>query len=1064
MKKQHSRKGQRLFALLFAMVMVFTAMPMNAIALTASSVNEDGYIEVYTIEDLYNIRNDLTANYILMNDIDLTEATKEGGDWDSDGCGWMPIGSGVGSFSGDFDGNNKKIIGLTLQRSDAGLFQSISGNIHDLTMIDNKVSGSSNVGAFAASANGATFTNCVAYGQINGSAGKTSSKIHTGGFVGTGTNTNFVRCVNYATVLGGTYTGGFLGSLSGISKMEYCFNAGAVTSDYDCGYAYDYTSTPGFKYKDYHYNYAGGFTAQASGDVSIVNSYNCGSVSVFTPKKSETSTTIYYYYGYAAGAVASGSSSVQYCYNVGTVSAYTAEYSLAPSGVKDSFFLSGTATANGSTSLTESQMKIQSMYKGFDFENVWLLNTYANHPYPQLRNNIQDLSESAELVSILTPPVKTEYYTGDTLDFTGSMVKVVYVSGREEIVAITEEMVSGFDMSLSGTQDVVVTVAGASDYYTVQVAQRPVVSAVSIVLEPDTKVFAVGTAFDFRGAQAKISYVGGAVEYKEIPVEATTGGNINHVGKQTITYSFGGKSASFEVEVVGVALEKIVLTALPDRLTYLEGQELDLTGLLVTAVMNNGLENVVRAGYTVSGYSSEPGDYTITVTYLEKTASFQVSVAARKLVSLELNTLPDRLEYVSGQSFDETGMQVIASYDNGDVEVAENYTVSGFDSTPGIKTVVVSLEGQSVSFPAKVVARVITEFRLVSEPSKREYIEYDAFDPTGLKVEATYNDGITKTITDYELSGFSSKPGTHTVTVAYEGFVKSFEINVTPRVLVDVKVKAPNKITYDIGEEFDGEGMTVTACYNNGQEIVVDDYQLVGFDSNSAGAKTITITYGGISRSFAVAVQERSAIEAGGNMIVGNLIGRLGETVVIPVNVTKNTGIAGFTHTINFDTTALKLISVDAVGGYADGTIILNDEKIANGIITVLWFGSADVEGDGAVYNLTFEILETAQDGNAEIVISFEDNDHGNVSGENVIFGKINGFVEVRSYWLGDLNGDREYHMVDLLRLAQYVSGQEMTLNEKQLLSADVNEDAVIDIHDVIMLQQWIITAGVPEA
>ena len=102
--------------------------------------------------------------------------------------------------------------------------------------------------------------------------------------------------------------------------------------------------------------------------------------------------------------------------------------------------------------------------------------------------------------------------------------------------------------------------------------------------------------------------------------------------------------------------------------------------------------------------------------------------------------------------------------------------------------------------------------------------------------------------------------------------------------------------------------------------------------------------------------------------------------------------------------------------------------------------------------------------GNSEIVIDFDDNDNGNISGENVVFGKMNGSVEVRSYWLGDLNGDREYHMVDLLLLAQYVSGKKITLTEKQLLAADVNEDNVIDIHDVIMLQQWIIAAGIPEA
>ena len=88
MTKQMSKKGQRLFALLLAVVMMVSVMPMNAIAVTSTNVNEDGFIEVRTIGDLYNIRDDLTANYILMNDIDLTIATAQGGDWDYGGRGW----------------------------------------------------------------------------------------------------------------------------------------------------------------------------------------------------------------------------------------------------------------------------------------------------------------------------------------------------------------------------------------------------------------------------------------------------------------------------------------------------------------------------------------------------------------------------------------------------------------------------------------------------------------------------------------------------------------------------------------------------------------------------------------------------------------------------------------------------------------------------------------------------------------------------------------------------------------------------------------------------------------
>ena len=75
MTKQISKKGRRLFALLLAVVMMFSVMPMNAIAVTSTNANEDGYIEIDSIEDLYLINQDLTANYILTDDIDMTEAS-----------------------------------------------------------------------------------------------------------------------------------------------------------------------------------------------------------------------------------------------------------------------------------------------------------------------------------------------------------------------------------------------------------------------------------------------------------------------------------------------------------------------------------------------------------------------------------------------------------------------------------------------------------------------------------------------------------------------------------------------------------------------------------------------------------------------------------------------------------------------------------------------------------------------------------------------------------------------------------------------------------------------------
>ena len=61
----------------------------------------------------------MDGNYILMNDLDLSEATSNGGDWDFMGNGWDPIGSGGvyvdTAFTGTFDGNGYCISGLNIK-------------------------------------------------------------------------------------------------------------------------------------------------------------------------------------------------------------------------------------------------------------------------------------------------------------------------------------------------------------------------------------------------------------------------------------------------------------------------------------------------------------------------------------------------------------------------------------------------------------------------------------------------------------------------------------------------------------------------------------------------------------------------------------------------------------------------------------------------------------------------------------------------------------------------------------------------------------------------------------
>lgn len=1024
-------------------------------------VNEKVYTPIYTIEELYNVRNDLDGSYILMADIDLSAATAMGGDWDFMGNGWNPIGSGDvygnNAFSGEFDGNGHKITGLRIDAKTVpsgtatvyiGLFANITGTVKDLTVTGNiAYSGSKDyyIGAIAGQCNG-RIENCTSTVDVSGTATTYDVDGFVGGITGiANAKAVIVNCANQGNVRSNCYDGGTssscdydINSAGGIAgngdssaTISKCYNTGDVTAR-----ATSYSSSY------YGVAYAAGICKVGK----IDNCYNAGDVSSLRCLSYGTM------YGYGIGGTASNS------YNTGKVTAANYRYGVASAESKNCYYLDGTGTTStGATALTDTQMRLQTMFVGFDFDNTWTINEYANHPYPQLQSNIQDMNESASIVSVISWPLKQEYYTGDELLLDGCMINVTYVSGRTELLSVTADMVSGFDNTIVGVQTITVTYHGGADTFPVTVITRPVVNNVEIVSQPNKTEFGVGTAFDFAGAKIKVTYEGGTTEIIGVTLDMTTGGNIHHLGKQIITVTYHGKSDTFEVTVMPVTISSLKLATLPTKLTYLEGQELDLTGMVLLTVMNTGTENQVNTGYTVSGYTGKPGTQTITIGYMGKTVSFDVTVKEKTVVSLVLKAAPKKTEYVAGQVFDPSGMMIVATYDNGETAVVEDYEISGFDNIPGLKTVVASYCGKFVAFPVSVIARVITDFKISSYPAKLDYLQYEVFDPTGLEVKATYNDGITEVVTDYEVVGFSSNPGTHIVSVAYNGWVDSFQINVSARALTHLIVVAPTKLIYEPGEEFDSTGMTVTACYNNGQQVQVFDYVVSGFDSNEPGTKTITVSYGGLDSVFSVSVSERSQIETNGSFVVDNLVGRLGEEVRVPVTVTGNTGIAGLCHEISFETMNLKFVGVELLGDFINGTLIVNEERADEGKATIVWFCSYDVKSSGAVYELIFQVQETAADGITEVDLDFADNDNGNISGENLIFGKQNGSVEVLSYWLGDLNGDRKYAMVDLVMLAQYVAGFEMTLTEKQLLSADVNEDGSIDIHDVILLNQWLL-------
>lgn len=214
-----------------------------------------------------------------------------------------------------------------------------------------------------------------------------------------------------------------------------------------------------------------------------------------------------------------------------------------------------------------------------------------------------------------------------------------------------------------------------------------------------------------------------------------------------------------------------------------------------------------------------------------------------RAIRLEVTHMPTKTRYFVGETFDSTGLIITAYYNDNTSEQVTGYTLSTPDmSAYGSKTVIVTFDEKTVDFSILVVD--ISGIEVKTMPTKVEYPKGDVFDATGLSVLVKYTDGTSETITTgFEVSGFdSSSVGEKTITVTYKTHTATFKVTVYD--LSGIRITSfPSKVYYKIGETFDPSGLTVAEVRQDGTEKEITDYDISGFDSSTAGSKTITVSY-----------------------------------------------------------------------------------------------------------------------------------------------------------------------------------------------------------------------------
>ncbi len=369
----------------------------------------EGYTPVYDIADLYAIRNDPEGSYILMNDIDMSEDTSQGGDYDC-GTGW----DSIETFNGTLDGNGHRIIGMhifgeLMQEYGPiylGLFEELQGGsvIKNLGMVNCDINITlceqmHYIGSIAGRFSGDRIENCYSSGNITLKSEKYTS-----------------------------YIGGLVGET--FSTVENCYNLCEI----DCTQADRY--------------YLGGICGYAA-EGTINQCYNAGNMQG-EPQGDAGA-------GALMGYVQSSCSNNNCCYLKGTAS--------QGKGNK--------ADNADCVSLTETQMKNPKLFTGYDFEEIWETDPYCSYQYPQLKDNRMIKINS---INLLKAPQKLTYKQGEAIQLDNAAIEITYEDGIKTSIALTQDMLSDYDMMQIGMQQVNVSYGGQETSFEIEVQEIPVSS------------------------------------------------------------------------------------------------------------------------------------------------------------------------------------------------------------------------------------------------------------------------------------------------------------------------------------------------------------------------------------------------------------------------------------------------------------------------------------------------------------------------------------------------------------------------------------------------------------
>ncbi len=287
-------------------------------------------------------------------------------------------------------------------------------------------------------------------------------------------------------------------------------------------------------------------------------------------------------------------------------------------------------------------------------------------------------------IEIVEKPAKENYYVGDKkVDTTGLLLRVIYENGIVREISEGFDSVSDLSAVSKGTETVTVAYAGKTANFNVYVNDVEI-SSIEAEKTGLTNYY-IGDKISLDGLVVKATYNNGTS--KDIPHENCTvliNGNsansyvFNSTGAHTVSIEYVENdkrvSTEYQISVFAIEMEKIEITKTPDKTNYKINEPLVTDGLRVIAIYNNG--EIIDITERIDNFYynfSVSGSNKVTIYYNGLSAEYNVNVIAPQ--SIEVKTMPHKTEYHYGESFDSTGLQIVAKYSDNSYVYINDFTI-----------------------------------------------------------------------------------------------------------------------------------------------------------------------------------------------------------------------------------------------------------------------------------------------------------------------------------------------------------------------------------------------------